>query len=93
MRKNSEKNSKIRKFSEKKYMYGPPCLPAKDTSSVVSKENEKLRDKQLDSESYCGPRSRRGKEILVYRLIVKSSPPRKSLVKGERFVSDEGNPE
>ena len=74
-------------------MYGPPCLPAKDTSSVVSKENGKLRDKQLDSESYCGPRPRRGKEILVYRLIVKSSPPRKSLVKCERFVSDEGDPE
>ena len=39
------------------------------------------------------PATRRGKEILVYRLIVSSSPPRKSLVKGERFVRDEGDPE
>ena len=39
------------------------------------------------------PATRRGKEKLVYRLIVNSSPPRKSLVEGERFVRDEGDPE
>ena len=36
--------------------------------------------------------SRQGDEKLVYRLI-SCSPSRKSLVKGERFVRDEGKPE
>ena len=51
----------------------------------------KIRD--LIQKVIVDPATRRGKEKLVYRLIVNSSPPRKSLVEGERFVRDEGDPE
>ena len=40
---------------------------------------------------FVSPASRQGDEKLAYRLSC--SPPRKSLVKGERFVRDEGKPE
>ena len=53
--------------------------------------NLKIRD--LIQKVIVDPATKRGKEKLVYRLIVNSSPPRKSLVVGERFVRDEGDPE
>ena len=39
-----------------------------------------------------GPAERQGDEKLVYESF-DCSPPRKSLVKGERFMRDEGKPE
>ena len=38
------------------------------------------------------PPQRQGGKKLVYRLV-ECSPPRKSLVKGERFMRNEGKPE
>ena len=67
----------------------PPTPPQKKRGE----KGGKLKDKRLDTESYCRPRHKAGQEKLVYRLIVNSSPPRKSLVEGERFVRDEGDPE
>ena len=77
-------------------MHGSPCLPAKDTSSDEKKREKRtgnLRIRDLMQKVIVDPATRRGKEILVYSIIVSSSPPRKSLVKGERFVRDEGDPE
>ena len=83
-------------------LYEPPFSPAQNTSSDVfppppqkkggeRAENLKIRD--LIQKVIVDPATRRGKEKLVYRLIVNSSPPRKSFVEGERFVRDEGDPE
>ena len=86
-------------------LYGPPFSPAQNTSSDVFPHpppphkkkggeragNLKIRD--LIQKVIVDPATKRGKEKLVYRLIVNSSPPRKSLVEGERFVRDEGDPE
>ena len=84
-------------------LYGPPFSPAQNTSPDVFPHpppkkkgggragNLKIRD--LIQKVIVDPATRRGKEKLVYRLIVNSSPPRKSLVEGERFVRDEGDPE
>ena len=86
-------------------LYGPPFSPAQNTSSDVfphphpppkkkgGKRAGNLKIRDLIQKVIVDPATRRGKEKLVYRLIVNSSPPRKSLVEGERFVRDEGDPE
>jgi len=40
-----------------------------------------------------GPTSRQGIEKISLQTHFKYSPPRKSLVKGERFISDQGDEE
>ena len=58
-------------------MHGSPCLPAKDTSSDEKKREKRtgnLRIRDLMQKVIVDPATRRGKEILVYRLIVSSSP-------------------
>lgn len=81
-------------------LYGPPFSPAQNKSSDVfphppppPKRKGGKRAGNLIQKVIVDPATRRGKEKLVYRLIVNSSPPRKSLLEGERFVRDEGDPE
>ena len=88
-------------------LYGPPFSPAQNTSSDVfphppppppqkkrgGKRAGNLKIRDLIQKVIVDPATRWGKEKLVYRLIVNSSRPRKSLVEGERFVRDEGDPE
>ena len=72
-------------------MSSPTPTPPPPKKGGKRAGNLKIRD--LIQKVIVDPATRRGKEKLVYRLIVNSSPPRKSLVEGERFVRDEGDPE